>query len=55
MGQWLSEDNLLGVLGYANRIRNSTFDIDGVEYHVDANDNGGLDTLHGGSDGWDYR
>lgn len=40
---------------YANRIKNSTFEIDGVSYKVDANENGGLDTLHGGSDGWDYR
>ncbi|KAK7182672.1 aldose 1-epimerase [Paraphaeosphaeria sporulosa] len=40
---------------YANRIKNSTFTIDGVDYHVDANENGGADTLHGGSDGWDYR
>ena len=40
---------------YANRIKNSTFTIDGVDYHVDANENGGLDTLHGGSDGWDWR
>jgi aldose 1-epimerase len=45
-----------GVPGrYANRIKNSTFEIDGETYHVDANENGGLDTLHGGSDGWDYR
>ncbi|KAK3061670.1 hypothetical protein LTS18_005686 [Coniosporium uncinatum] len=48
--------HLGGVPGrYANRIKNSTFNIDGVDYHVDANENGGLDTLHGGSDGWDYR
>jgi len=47
--------HLGGVPGrYANRIKNSTFNIDGVDYHVDANENGGLDTLHGGSDGWDY-
>ncbi|CAK3950881.1 galactose mutarotase [Lecanosticta acicola] len=48
--------HLNGVPGrYANRIKNSTFAIDGKTYHVDANDNGGRDTLHGGSDGWDYR
>ncbi|KAI3323693.1 aldose-1-epimerase [Xylariaceae sp. AK1471] len=51
-----------GVPGrYANRIENSTFEIDGVSYHVDANENPttaapkGADTLHGGHDGWDYR
>ncbi|EME83611.1 uncharacterized protein MYCFIDRAFT_47083 [Pseudocercospora fijiensis CIRAD86] len=48
--------HLNGVPGrYANRIKNATFTIDGNPYHVDANDNKGLDTLHGGSDGWDYR
>lgn len=48
--------HLGGVPGrYANRIKNSTFVIDGVEYKVDANENGGLDTLHGGSNGWDWR
>ncbi|KAJ4360568.1 uncharacterized protein N0V89_001134 [Didymosphaeria variabile] len=48
--------HLGGVPGrYANRIKNSTFTIDGVDYHVDANENGGADTLHGGSDGWDFR
>ncbi|KAI1817638.1 aldose-1-epimerase [Poronia punctata] len=46
---------------YANRIQNSTFEIDGVTYKVDANENpteespDGADTLHGGHDGWDYR
>ncbi|KAI8634345.1 aldose-1-epimerase [Xylariaceae sp. FL1651] len=51
-----------GVPGrYANRIQNSTFEIDGVTYKVDANENptaaapNGADTLHGGHDGWDYR
>jgi len=39
---------------YANRIKNSTFTIDGVDYHVTPNENGGADTLHGGLDGWDY-
>ncbi|KAK2735481.1 aldose 1-epimerase [Colletotrichum kahawae] len=45
-----------GVPGrYANRIKNSTFEIDGEKFKIDANDNNGLDTLHGGSDGWDWR
>lgn len=48
-----------GVPGrYANRIRNSSFVIDGEEYHVTPNENpepgspNGVDTLHGGPDGW---
>ncbi|KAI3553051.1 aldose 1-epimerase [Colletotrichum abscissum] len=45
-----------GVPGrYANRIKNGTFEIDGEKYQIDLNDNNGLDTLHGGSDGWDWR
>ena len=49
-------DHLGGVPGrYANRIKNSTFTIDGETFHIDANEHGGLNTLHGGSDGWDYR
>lgn len=51
-----------GVPGrYANRIKNSSFVIDGEKYHVTPNDNPtkespkGADTLHGGPDGWDYR
>ncbi|ROW02611.1 hypothetical protein VPNG_07899 [Cytospora leucostoma] len=51
-----------GVPGrYANRIRNSTFGIDGVTYHVLPNENptteapDGADTVHGGPDGWDWR
>ncbi|POR32333.1 Diphthamide biosynthesis protein 1 [Tolypocladium paradoxum] len=51
-----------GVPGrYANRIRNSSFEIDGHTYKVKANENptkanpDGLDTLHGGPDGWDWR
>ncbi|KAK5140420.1 hypothetical protein LTR32_006768 [Rachicladosporium monterosium] len=36
-------------------IKNSTFEIDGVTYHTDPNDNNKNDTLHGGSNGWDYR
>ncbi|KAI9762521.1 MAG: hypothetical protein M4579_000324 [Chaenotheca gracillima] len=40
---------------YANRVKNSTFTIDGNTYNISANENGGADTLHGGADGWDYR
>ncbi len=54
--------HLGGVPGrYANRIKNSTFELDGQIYHVSANENPtaanpkGLDTLHGGVDGWDWR
>ncbi|KAK4120881.1 galactose mutarotase-like protein [Parathielavia appendiculata] len=54
--------HLGGVPGrYANRIKNSTFTIDGDTYRVSANDNptadhpSGLNTLHGGKDGWDWR
>ncbi|KAF2193841.1 galactose mutarotase-like protein [Zopfia rhizophila CBS 207.26] len=48
--------HLGGVPGrYANRIKNSTFVIDGVEYHVEPNENNNNDTLHGGPDGWDWR
>lgn len=39
---------------YANRIKNSSFVIDGEEFHVTPNENGGKNTLHGGPDGWDY-
>lgn len=48
-----------GVPGrYANRIKNSSFVIDGETYHVLPNENpepgspDGVDTLHGGPDGW---
>lgn len=51
-----------GVPGrYANRIKNSTFEIDGETYHITPNENPtpeapeGADTLHGGLDGWDWR
>ncbi len=54
--------HLGGVPGrYANRIKNSSFEIDGVTYKVTPNENPtaanpqGVDTLHGGPDGWDYR
>ena len=40
---------------FANRIKNSTFDLDGQAYHISADDHGGLDTLHGGVDGYDRR
>lgn len=40
---------------FANRIKNSTFTIDGVAYHIPANENGGEDTLHGGTVGYDQR
>ena len=39
---------------YANRIKNSSFVIDGVEYSVEPNENNNNDTLHGGPDGWDF-
>lgn len=45
-----------GVVGrYANRIRNSSFVLEGREVKVEPNENGGRDTLHGGPRGWDYR
>ncbi|KAJ2978119.1 hypothetical protein NUW58_g7594 [Xylaria curta] len=54
--------HLGGVPGrYANRIQNSTFQIDGASFSVDPNENPteaapkGANTLHGGHDGWDYR
>ncbi|KAF2733471.1 galactose mutarotase-like protein [Polyplosphaeria fusca] len=48
--------HLGGVPGrYANRIKNSSFVIDGTEYHVTPNENNNNDTLHGGPDGWDFR
>lgn len=57
---YYGEDKLHAHLGsvpgrYANRIKNSTFEIDGRKHRVKANDNGGANTLHGGPDGWDYR
>ncbi|KAF2465479.1 galactose mutarotase-like protein [Lindgomyces ingoldianus] len=48
--------HLGGVPGrYANRIKNSSFVIDGVKYQVTPNENNNNDTLHGGPDGWDWR
>ncbi|KAI5845663.1 aldose 1-epimerase [Morchella snyderi] len=40
---------------YANRIKNASFEIDGETFKVDANEHDGLNQLHGGSNGWDYR
>ncbi len=46
---------------YVNRIKNSSFVLDGVTYNVTLNENPtaanpqGVDTLHGGPDGWDWR
>lgn len=40
---------------YANRIKNSTFTINGQTSHIPANENGGADTLHGGTVGYDAR
>ena len=40
---------------YANRIKNGTFTIDGTTYHVPNNEHGGLNTLHGGFEGYDKR
>jgi aldose 1-epimerase len=48
--------HLGGVPGrYANRIKNSTFSIDGVDYHIEPNEHNNTNVLHGGPDGWDYR
>ncbi|GAB7354990.1 hypothetical protein MBLNU459_g5602t1 [Dothideomycetes sp. NU459] len=48
--------HLGGIPGrYANRIKNSSFVIDGTTYNVLPNDNNNNDTLHGGPDGWDWR
>ncbi|KIY03596.1 uncharacterized protein Z520_00287 [Fonsecaea multimorphosa CBS 102226] len=40
---------------YANRIKNSTFTLNGQTYHIPANENAGADTLHGGVVGYDQR
>ncbi|KAJ5481341.1 hypothetical protein N7475_000153 [Penicillium sp. IBT 31633x] len=40
---------------YANRIKNGTFTIDNIDYHIPTNENDGLDTLHGGFIGYDRR
>lgn len=50
------ETKLTKYLGrYANRIKNSTFTINGQTFKVKPNENNGQDTLHGGPNGWDYR
>lgn len=61
-GQDKQHPHFGGVPGrYANRIKNSTFEIDGHKYHIKPNENptkdhpDGVDTLHGGPDGWDWR
>ncbi len=38
---------------YANRIGAGTFQIDGITYNVDRNNNGNC--LHGGAEGWQYQ
>ncbi|TLS23551.1 uncharacterized protein PpBr36_06378 [Pyricularia pennisetigena] len=55
-------DHFGGIPGrYANRIKNSTFEIDGVQYKIRPNEHKtaeypeGLNTLHGGPNGWDWR
>ncbi|CAH0001710.1 unnamed protein product [Clonostachys byssicola] len=46
---------------YANRIKNSTFEIDGETYHITPNEHpteehpDGINSLHGGKDGWGWR
>ena len=40
---------------YANRIKNGSFTLDKKKYQVPANENDGLDTLHGGNVGYDQR
>lgn len=46
---------------YANRIKNSTFEIDGETYHITPNEHpteekpDGIQSLHGGKDGWGWR
>jgi aldose 1-epimerase len=54
--------HLGGVPGrYANRIKNSSFEIDGVTYNVLPNEHPtadhpeGVNQLHGGPNGWDWR
>lgn len=47
-----------GIVGrYANRIKNGTFTVPGTgeKVQVENNEHGGLNQLHGGSNGWDYR
>lgn len=47
-----------GIVGrYANRIKNGTFTLPGTGevVKVENNEHGGLNQLHGGSNGWDNR
>ncbi|KAG6190266.1 hypothetical protein E4U27_005743 [Claviceps purpurea] len=61
-GQDQQHPHFGGVPGrYANRIKNSTFEINGVQYKITPNEHPtegnpkGVNTLHGGPDGWDWR
>ncbi|OAX80664.1 hypothetical protein ACJ72_04998 [Emergomyces africanus] len=40
---------------YANRIKNGSFELDGVKYGITKNENGDTQTLHGGVIGYDQR
>ncbi|PGH34699.1 aldose 1-epimerase [[Emmonsia] crescens] len=40
---------------YANRIKNGSFELDGVKYEITKNENGNTQTLHGGVIGYDQR
>lgn len=40
---------------YANRIKNGTFELDGVTYNIPKNELDGTQTLHGGKIGYDQR
>ncbi|KKY23485.1 putative aldose 1-epimerase [Phaeomoniella chlamydospora] len=40
---------------FANRIKNGTFTLNGQTYHIPENENGGKNTLHGGTIGYDQR
>ncbi|KAL4781821.1 galactose mutarotase-like domain-containing protein [Aspergillus varians] len=55
--QYSTDDNFYGpVVGrYANRIKNGTFTIGNSKSHIPANENGGLNSLHGGDIGYDQR
>ncbi|KAL5340139.1 galactose mutarotase-like domain-containing protein [Aspergillus crustosus] len=55
--QYSTDDNFYGpVVGrYANRIKNGTFTIGDILHQVPNNENGGLNSLHGGEIGYDKR
>jgi aldose 1-epimerase len=40
---------------YANRIKNSTFELNSQSYEIPANDHNDTNTLHGGTEGYDVR